>query len=243
MLTGLFTSTEFDGGPGDDRMTGGTGVDLFVEGSAPNGSDLMIGGSEARPNYVVEPKYRGDEVSYAGRARQIRADLDGDRDDGERGEDDQIGSDVEGISGGAGDDALGGNASANYLDGGDGAVLVVGRVGNDRLLGGRFGDKSTDRLLGGAGKDHLYAGGGADSLSGGPGWDELRGGAGRDTLRPGTGYDRIFGGPGNDMFWTRDGRIESVQCGRGWDRVLPDRLEQVEADCERDLSRPPRARR
>ena len=78
-------------------MIGGVEVDRFIEGSAANGSDLMVGGGErADP---LDFFYHGDEVSYARRVKPIRADLEGDRDDGERGERDQIGSDVESIVG------------------------------------------------------------------------------------------------------------------------------------------------
>jgi hypothetical protein len=241
VASSVYARTQFDGGPGDDVMTGGLGVDRFVEGSVASGSDVMLGGSEW--DVPLSFSRHRDEVSYEDRSNPIRADVQGDRDDGERSEGDTIGSDVESIAGGAGADVLGGNAGPNRLDGGAGADLLTGGDGDDYIRGGGFGDKSTDRLVGGAGRDFVYGGGGSDSLYGGPGWDELHGGSGRDTIRPGGGYDRIFGGPGNDMFWARDGRIESVQCGGGWDRVLPDPLEQLETDCERDLTRPRRARR
>ncbi len=233
--------TQFNGGPGDDQMIGGVEVDRFIEGSAANGSDLMVGGGErANP---LDFFYHGDEVSYARRVKPIRADLEGDRDDGERGERDQIGSDVESIVGGPGADVLGGNAASNYLDGVLGADLLTGGDGDDRLRGGPHRDQSSDHLRGGRGADYLYGGGGGDSLHAGPGPDEVRGGPGRDSLWPGGALDSIFGGAGNDMLRTRDRVREEVDCGAGWDRVLPDRLELLTPDCERDLSKPRRARR
>ena len=211
--------TQFAGGPGDDRMTGGIGIDRFVEDSVRNGSDVMVGGTE--PDAPFDYFYRRDEVSYADRVNPIRADLEGDADDGEPGEGDQIGSDVESMAGGAGADILIGSGVGNWLAGGHGA----------------------DRLLAGPGSDYVYGGGGNDSLYGGLGGDEIRGGSGRDRVRPGLGIDAIFGGPGNDVLRTRDGRGEDVECGGGWDRVLPDRdLDSVKDDCERDLSRPSRRR-
>ena len=223
----------FNGGPGDDRMIGGPGIDRFIEGSAANGSDVMTGGDEADSPFDF---LNSDEVSYAGRVNPIRADLQGDRDDGERGEGDQIGSDVQTFVGGAGADALAGNALANFLDGGNGADLLTGGDGNDRLWAGRKADLSSDQVLGGSGRDYIYGGGGGDSLFGGPDRDEVRGGAGRDRIRPGGGLDNVFGGPGNDLLLSRDRRIESVDCGGGADRVLPDPLEQL-TGCERNLAR------
>jgi Ca2+-binding RTX toxin-like protein len=224
-------------------MIGGTGIDRFVEDSVANGSDVMVGGSEPEPHRPLDDFYRGDEVSYADRVNPIRADLEGDPDDGEPGEGDQIGSDVASIVGGAGADILIGSAVGNWLDGGPGADLLTGGAGDDGLVGGRKADRSADRLRAGPGSDYVYGGGGDDSLYGGPGVDEVRGGAGRDRIRPGLSIDVIFGGPGNDVLWTRDRQGEDVECGGGWDRVLPDRhLDSVKDGCERELGRPSRPR-
>jgi len=225
--------TTFLGGDGDDVMTGGSWADLFLEGSAPNGSDSMEAGSLG-PNRPLDAFFHADEVSYADRDNPIRADLEGDPDDGERGERDQIGSDVESIEGGAGGDTLVGDENANSLNGGHGADLLIGSEGDDRLIGGPRADKSADRLSGGEGLDYLYGGGGDDRMRGGPSRDELRGGEGRDVVRGGTGQDVIYGGPGNDLLRTRDGLIEAIFCGGGFDRFVGDRLEQL-TDCERRL--------
>ena len=234
-------SAQFNGGPGDDQMIGGIETDHFIEGSESNGSDLMVGGGE--PKISLDFFNRGDEVSYARRVNPVHADLEGDRDDGERSERDRIGSDVETIVGGRGADVLGGNATANFLDGAHGADLLTAGDGDDLVRGGPNADRSADRLRGGRGADYLYGGGGGDSLYAGPGPDEVRGGPGRDELWPEAGEDKIFGGPGNDMLWTLDRATEWIVCGGGADRVLPDRLDVLADDCERDLSRPRRVRR
>jgi Ca2+-binding RTX toxin-like protein len=217
------SSAEFNGGPGDDRMIGGAGPDHFIEDFAENGSDVMLGGTDPGSVDYVDP---GDEVSYADRVNPIRADLQGDHDDGERGEGDQIGSDVESIAGGAGADILTGSAVANRLDGGDGADLLTSGAGNDLLLGGRDADRSADRLLAGPGSDYIYGGGGNDSLYGGPGNDEVRAGPGRDRVRPGKGRDNNFGGPGNDTYcgrWTGGARTSNAAAAGTRSSLTPSR--------------------
>ncbi len=216
----------FNGGPGDDRMTGGEGRSLFLERSGPNGSDVMAAGS-----------FSSDTVSYAHRTGAVQADLEGDADDGEAGEHDQIGSDVESITGGAGPDVLTGNAVSNALLGGHGADRLRSGAGNDVLDGGVNADLSSDRLVAGTGEDYVTGGGGNDFLYGGLGNDNVRGGPGRDRVRPGPGRDQIAGGPGNDMLWALDRRGEDVECGGGWDTVLADSSFDSLEDCERDLSR------
>ena len=91
-------------------MVGGPGVDTFIEGRG-YGSDTFSGAGQ--------PLFSdGDRVAYGRRTRGIVADLAGDRDDGERGERDGIGADVEAILDGRGSDRLTGNGEANGLSGG-----------------------------------------------------------------------------------------------------------------------------
>src|SRR5919109_1264033 len=95
-LLGPDFGSRFEGGKGDDLMIGGDSTDLFEEGPARNGADAMRGSGNV------------DEVSYRKRRGKIRADLQGDRDDGEPGERDQIDDDVEDLSGGRANDRLDG---------------------------------------------------------------------------------------------------------------------------------------
>ena len=65
-------------------------------------------------------------------------------------------------------------------------------------MNGRKGD---DRLNGKRGDDRLIGGGGNDKIFGGPGFDDIRGGG------------------GNDVISVFDGQPDTINCGRGEDRV------------------------
>ena len=186
----------FRGGAGNDLMVGGAAADEFLAERGRDGRDTMVGGGGS------------DTVSYGPRRRAVRADLEGDRDDGSRGERDRIGADVENLSGGAGADRLAGNGRRNRLIARGGRDVLIGRGGNDMLDGEfavRGGSGGADRLLGGRGNDDLLAGGGGDSIDGGPGADFVRAGA------------------GNDRVALRDGSYDELECGRGRDRASLDR--------------------
>lgn len=72
---------------------------------------------------------------------------------------------------------------------------------------------------------------GDDRLFGGPRGDTLLGEDDDDLLEGGTGEDVLAGGPGNDIVRSRDGQVDGVACGEGFD--------QVEADPEDVLSSQP----
>ncbi len=94
-----------------------------------------------------------------------------DADDGEASETDDISSDVENITGGAGDDVLIGSKSTNVLSGGDGADTISGG------LGASVCDASdTDTLNGDAGDDVFMMGSGVDCS------DIVNGGLGKDRV-------------------------------------------------------------
>ena len=186
----------FRGGAGNDLMVGGTSGDEFLAEGMRDGRDTMVGGGGS------------DMVSYGPRRRAVRADLEGDRDDGSRGERDRIGADVEHLSGGAGADRLTGNGRRNRLIARGGRDVLIGRGSKDMLDGEfalRGGDGGADRLVGGPGNDQLLGGGGDDSIDGGPGADFAR------------------GGPGDDRVDLRDGSYDELECGRGRDRASLDR--------------------
>jgi serralysin len=108
-----------------------------------------------------------DSVSYEFATKPVTVDLDGaSRDDGQAGEYDTVGADVEDVVGGSGADRITGNNAANGLFAGGGVDIVHGGGGNDTIDGGNgadwlYGDAGDDSLDGF--EDHPYA----DHLDGG----------------------------------------------------------------------------
>ena len=186
----------FTGGPGNDRMLGGPGYDTFRAGHGLDGRDTMLGGGGR------------DTASYEARRGGVRADLQGDRDDGAPGELDRIGSDVEDLTGGDGPDRLVGNGRRNRLVAGGGRDVLAGLGGDDELSGEQ---------------PHGRPAGDGDRMFGGSGDDSLTGGAGNDVLVGGLGWDGVQAGPGADSVILRDGRPDRVECGGGHDRLSLDR--------------------
>ena len=92
-----------------------------------------------------------DTVTYASRTNPVFISSDGVANDGEAGEGDDIGTSIETMIGGAGDDQITGNDNNELLLGGDGNDTLSGNGGNDTIDGGL----------------------GADSMSGGDGLDTM----------------------------------------------------------------------
>ena len=84
------------------------------------------------------------------------------------------------------------------------------------------GSSDADNLVGSARNDVLRGLAGNDRLRGGEGNDVLYGGAGNDRLAGGVGVDRFFGERGNDRLSARDGKIEVVNGGPGFDQAWVD---------------------
>jgi Ca2+-binding RTX toxin-like protein len=140
-----------DGAAGNDSELGGDGNDTFSQGRVPNGADGLQGGGGV------------DDVGYGKRNAGIAVSLDGVANDGEAGEGDNVGTDVETVGGGSGSDRIVGNAAQNRLDGGAGNDFIDGRAGADTLNGGRGADEigsrdlSVDRVDCGAEGDRVRA--------------------------------------------------------------------------------------
>ena len=189
------------GGAGaDDFEFGGDGADLGgpltipVTLSGGEGDDTLRGGA-------VADTFAGgggeDVVTYDDRSASVNASPNGLADDGASGEGDLIGTDVEDVTGGAGNDTLTGNLRANVLDAG---------AGNDAVTGGR-GD---DTLTGGPGNDTVSAGDGDDTL------DEAAPGDGTDVLSGGDGSDTVdYSGRAAAVTVTLDGKPGSGEAGEG----------------------------
>ena len=101
-------------------------------------------------------------------------------------------------------------------------------AGDDTLSG----TKGNDKLLGGKGNDVLSGGGGNDTLDGGDGNDTLDGGDGNDKLTGGKGVDALKGGAGDDNLNGKDGKKETVDCGKGKkDKATVDKADKTKG-CE-----------
>jgi Ca2+-binding RTX toxin-like protein len=167
------------GGAGNDVLDGGPGNDYFYAESGPDGADTWIGGDG-----------QDDYLSFRDRTENLTLDADGKADDGAAGEGDRVGTDIEQMEGGSGNDHLTGTAADNYLYGADGDDVLSGLGGNDYLQGGA----DDDTLHGGADEDSLYGGMGDDVVYGDAGGDGLNSENvvdGNDEFHGGTGRDQI----------------------------------------------------
>ncbi len=232
-LTGGQGDDTLAGEGGGDTLTGGLGNDTFDEGAAPNGTDTMAGSGG------------NDLVTYGARAAGVFVTMDGVFDDGEVGESDNVGADIEDAIGGAGDNVMTGSGSANDLTGGVGNDIIDGAggddalnggLGNDRLTGGAgndnvFGDDDDDTILEGAGNDNLLGGTGVDidtldysgvaggvTLTLGVSSPQPTGGAGVDTV---SGFEHLTGGSGADVLGG-DAGANTLSGGAGNDTILGD---------------------
>ena len=112
-------------------------------------------------------RFRGgpglDLISYAARTAPVIATLNGVADDGEAGERDDVGGDVEGIEGGAGADLLTGRDGPQRIDGGPGGDVIDPGRGLDDVRAGPGDD--TVRALDGT-SEWIHCGDGRDTMSG-----------------------------------------------------------------------------
>jgi Ca2+-binding RTX toxin-like protein len=213
------------GGPGNDQLQGGAGQDVFE-------------GDEGT-----------DGVSYGPRTAPITTSKDGVANDGQANEGDNIGSDVERITGGLANDAIGGGPDADILDGGPGDDLLSGGPGADQLFGGPGRDAVAytspadvtvrlDMGLGGSAQpgdsdriadvEDVDGGDERDTVTGSSADNALGGDRGEDYLDGRRGVDRLDGGGNADVVVARDGAgDEPVSCGPGQDLAIVDRADRV----------------
>ncbi len=126
-----------------------------------------------------------------------------------------------------GNDVVNAYAADDCIDGGSGSDRLLGFAGNDRVFGG----SGNDRVSGGAGRDLVAGGSGRDVLTGDSGDDQLYGEGGNDTIYAGTGRTRIDAGTESDSVSARNGRADTINCGRGSDTARVDPFDRV-AGCE-----------
>jgi Ca2+-binding RTX toxin-like protein len=189
------------GGDGNDYEDGGDGNDNFgidligLANDGPDaGSDTFVGGAG-----IDVMSYDPIEAS----STPVNVTLDGVANDGQPGENDNVGSDIEEIDGGPGND-----------------ILTAGAIGV--TLNGEGGN---DTLNGGPGNDTLIGSAGDDTISGGLGSDSIYGDGTSCTLG-------LFGSclTGNDTINAVDGVQDQISCGPGADIVNADALDVVATD-------------
>jgi Ca2+-binding RTX toxin-like protein len=173
-LTGGTGDDTLAGGMGGDTLTGGLGNDVFDESDSLTGTDTMAGGGG------------NDFLTYAARSAGVTVTMDGVFDDGEAGEFDNVGADIENAIGGNGDNVLVGSTAGNDLAGGPGNDVIDGGSGDDTLSGGLGNDRET----GGAGNDFVFGDDGDDVILEGAGNDVVTGGDDVDLLD----YSGVTGG-------------------------------------------------
>ena len=206
ILTGSTGSDYLDGGSGNDHLYGGSGDDILVGGA---GNDKVYGQAGDDILYVGEGNdiYDGgsgnDTISYLNATAKVNINLTYSE------QYDYYSPNIwanfntilniENITGSSFDDNLRGNAGDNILNGAAGNDRLDGGAGNDTLNGGAGNDRLDVR---GDGDNALNGGEGNDSLNVifGDGDNALNGGAGNDYLNVtyGDGDNALNGGAGND---------------------------------------------
>lgn len=235
--TTIFKSTTIWGGAGSDTIRGSAGADAMNGG---DGDDVLLGRKGADQYNGGDGIDRAELNESRSGNPGITVTLDDNADDGESGESDNVASDIENVSTGAGNDYIVGSSLNNSLFGSNGNDTIVGGDGDDTLMGG----VGADDLDGGNGIDtadySLHNTGFTVSLDGvandtdGTAGENCRGtienilggayadyivGSSSDNVLSGQGgNDTIYGGDGNDSI---DGGIHNDYIdGEGGDDTL-----------------------
>ncbi len=192
----------------NDRLNGGPGDDQL---HGRNGADALNGGNGPGSDLthgawtdadVLDGGTGIDSVSYSSRTANVAVTIGAGANDGTIDTDPLV----------LGNQSEGDNVFA-------GVEQVTGGKGDDTING----DVSAETLTGGVGDDTMDGNGGADLLSGQGGDDTLTGGPAKDILS---------GGPGADLFHTRDGVKDTINCGDGTDNTADrDAIDSRTANC------------
>jgi FtsP/CotA-like multicopper oxidase with cupredoxin domain/Ca2+-binding RTX toxin-like protein len=221
------------GGTGPDSLTGNAATDNTLNGG--NGADTLrgLGGT--------------DTASYAGRSTPVTVAInnvadDGDASDGPAGARDNVMTDVENLTGGAGADTLSGSAARNSLDGGNGADVLSGLGNADTVT---YAIRATavtvdiDNVAddgnasdGSAGaRDNVMTD--VENLIGGKRGDDLTGSSAINNLTGGLGADTLRGLAGNDALFANDDIVDAaLDCGLGTDSAHVDPADPAAIGCE-----------
>ena len=162
-ISGGANTDDLKGGPGDDVVSGGGDKDFLNGGE---GNDTLRGddGDEVFGPEPGADTVRGgagfDQMDYTRPDDKgaVTVTLDDQPGDGLAGENDDVGTDVEALRGGRGDDRLTGSDGPDVLSANAGNDFLDGRGGNDTLRG------SLLELAEGRGANDLVGGMGVDAF-------------------------------------------------------------------------------
>lgn len=209
-LSGAEGNDTLIGGAGNDTLNGNAGADTLQGGA---GDDTLLGGGGTD---IIDGGAGNDTNSFADIAQDTTADIAAGT--ASYGMVNETFTNIENLTGGAGNDNLSGDGGANTLIGGAGDDVLAGRGGVDVIDGGEGNDTNSFEGIGAdvtadiaAGTaeygmvsetftniENLTGSTGNDTLSGDMGANTLIGGAGDDVLAGRGGTDVIDGGEGND---------------------------------------------
>ncbi|MEW6582585.1 MAG: calcium-binding protein [Actinomycetota bacterium] len=223
-LVGTGEADHLEGGPGGDQLAGYGGPDVLEGG---DGHDQFLMNDRATADGSGDRIVGGEGVDIAFYRRSVGVDLslDGVANDGEPGENDNLGADVENLVGGSGGDTLRGSDAANVLDGGRGGDTLIGEGGDDFFPMGT--DPSPE-----SGISHDVG----DVVKGGPGVDGIsyeertrilmvtlddvaNDGQGPEGDNIGIDVEKVSGGSGSDLI-TGSAADNELHGGAGNDRIV-----------------------
>ena len=138
------TALHVFGGAGNDNIICGKGNDILHGGA---GNDAFDGGSSAGGPVSFYGDAGTDALSFAARTGNLTLSLSGNPTSGEANEGITIGTDIETLTGGNGDDTLSGSPTLGLK------VTLSGGPGNDFFVQTGTTNDSNDTLVGGAGTD------------------------------------------------------------------------------------------
>lgn len=214
-------------GPGEDRLWGGDGADIFVLGR-DGGMDMVMDFEPDRDRLDLSawPMLRDPSQLHATRSGADLRLSYGDEVLVLRGHD----GEAPRLSELSAAELIGGtHLPREALPGHAGPVperpLVAPRPVSEAYAAAEAARAEAERIAneesrdnGGAGADRLRGGEGRDTLSGRGGDDRLWGGAGDDRLRGGVGHDLLKGQAGDDRLWGGRG-LDILSGGRGADQL------------------------